>query len=545
MRAAIYARYSSENQRDTSIEDQVRVARKLIESRDWKLINVYADHAISGATQLRPGLQALLADLHQGKIDVVVAEALDRLSRDQEHVAGLFKQIAFAQAKIVTIAEGEINELHVGLKGTMNALFLKDLALKTHRGLEGRIRKGRSAGGLCFGYDVVRQLDERGEPARGERRINKTEAAIVQRIFEEFAVGKSPRNIAMTLNAEGIKGPSGTTWGPSTIYGNQNRGTGILNNELYVGRLVWNRQKFMKDPTTGKRIAFMNLASALVVMEVPELRIVDQKLWQRVKDRQTKSRSLLSDPILGNRPERARRPVYLFSGLLKCSRCDGGFSMVGAKHYGCSNARNRGTCDNKLTLRRDWLEDTVLDGLKTSLMKTELLTEFISEYHQEINRQRAGMDLERSRREKELAAIDKRIRALFDLATEGVRSHSLKDELVALDQRQSELKAFLANPPASPVRLHPKLAELYREKVEDLRKSLNREDARAEAVDILRSLIEEIRLVPENGKLRVHLKGQLAELLALAQNKRPGSKGTGPQVTLVAGTGFEPVTFRL
>jgi DNA invertase Pin-like site-specific DNA recombinase len=106
----------------------------------------------------------------------------------------------------------EITELHVGLKGTMNALFLKDLADKTRRGLEGRVREGRSGGGLCFGYDVVREHDARGEPIHGKRKINEAEAAIVRRIFAAFAAGKSPRRIAVDLNRDRIPGPRGGEW---------------------------------------------------------------------------------------------------------------------------------------------------------------------------------------------------------------------------------------------------------------------------------------------------------------------------------------------
>ena len=191
--AAIYARYSSDNQRDASIEDQVRQCRARIEQEQWQLGEVYSDHAISGATTLRPGYQKMLEDARAGRFEVLVAEALDRLSRDQENIAGLFKQLCFAGVRLVTLSEGEIGELHVGLKGTMNALFLKDLAHKTRRGLEGRIRQGKSGGGLCFGYDVVRKVDASGEALHGERRINEVEAAIVRRIFQEFAQGRSPR----------------------------------------------------------------------------------------------------------------------------------------------------------------------------------------------------------------------------------------------------------------------------------------------------------------------------------------------------------------
>ena len=84
-----------------------------------------------------------------------MAEALDRLSRDQADTATLFKQLSFHGIRIVTIAVGEITELHVGLKGTMNALYLKDLAVATRRGLEGRVREGRSGGGIFYGYDLV------------------------------------------------------------------------------------------------------------------------------------------------------------------------------------------------------------------------------------------------------------------------------------------------------------------------------------------------------------------------------------------------------
>src|SRR5262245_19426280 len=168
IRAVIYARYSSENQRDASIEDQIRQCRARIEREGWQIAEIYCDHAISGATTLRPGYQNMIADARAGRFEVLVAEALDRLSRDQENIAGLFKQLSFAGARLITLSEGEVGELHVGLKGTMNALFLKDLAQKTRRGLEGRVRQGKSGGGLCFGYDVVRKFDASGEAVRGE-----------------------------------------------------------------------------------------------------------------------------------------------------------------------------------------------------------------------------------------------------------------------------------------------------------------------------------------------------------------------------------------
>lgn len=228
MRVAIYARYSSDNQRDASIEDQVRLCKERIAREGWTLVQVYRDAAISGSSTLRPGYQALLEAARQGECDVVLAEALDRLSRDQEDVAALFKRLRFAGIQLLTLAEGEINQLHVGLKGTMNALFLKDLADKTRRGLRGRVAAGKSAGGIAYGYTVARAVDARGEAVRGERTIDVAEAAVVRRVFSMFADGASPIAIAKALNRDGISGPGGSAWRDTTIRGHAERGTGIL-----------------------------------------------------------------------------------------------------------------------------------------------------------------------------------------------------------------------------------------------------------------------------------------------------------------------------
>jgi site-specific DNA recombinase len=159
-RVAIYARYSDDKQSPYSIEDQFRICRMHADKQDWRVVETYSDAAISGSTViLRPGVQALLRDALAGKFDMVLAEALDRLSRDQEDIAGLFKRLRFAGVPIITLSEGEVSELHVGLKGTMNALFLKDLGAKTHRGIRGRVEAGRVGGGNAYGYQVVRTID--------------------------------------------------------------------------------------------------------------------------------------------------------------------------------------------------------------------------------------------------------------------------------------------------------------------------------------------------------------------------------------------------
>jgi site-specific DNA recombinase len=144
------------------------------------------------------------------RFDVVLAESLDRFSRDQEDTAGLFKRLSFAGVNVVTLAEGDITHLHIGFKGTMNALFLKDLADKTHRGRRGRVEGGKSAGGLCYSYRVVKSLTG-GTVTTGEREIEPAEAAIVERIFREYVAGVAPKAIARRLNHDGVPGPFGGT----------------------------------------------------------------------------------------------------------------------------------------------------------------------------------------------------------------------------------------------------------------------------------------------------------------------------------------------
>ena len=228
---------------------------------------------------MRPGYQRLLEVARAREADVVVSEALDRLSRDQADIASLYKQLSYLGVRLFTLSEGDITELHVGLKGTMNALFLKDLARKTHRGLEGRVREGRSGGGLSFGYSVVA-----GDLGAGH--IVPSEAETVRRIFRDFVAGKSPRNIARQLNNEGVPGPRGAV-GATPPYADISCAIPASStNQLYIGQLVWNRLSYAKEPTMGRRRSRRNPKEDWIVKQVPELRIVDDELWNAAKLRQ-------------------------------------------------------------------------------------------------------------------------------------------------------------------------------------------------------------------------------------------------------------------
>jgi DNA invertase Pin-like site-specific DNA recombinase len=238
-RAVIYARYSSENQREASIEDQVEVCRRHAERMGWEILEVYRDAAISGASAFRPGLSRLQVDGRARGFDIVLCEALDRLGRNLADVARLFEQLTFLGIQVHATNIGQLTQMHVGIMGTMAQLALSDLRDKTKRGQLGRARAGRIPGGLAYGYEVVPPAP--GAKEAGERRIRLDQAEVVVRIFRDFAAGKSPLRIAHALNDEGVPGPDGRPWIDTTIRGQPDRGTGILHNAIYVGRLAWNR----------------------------------------------------------------------------------------------------------------------------------------------------------------------------------------------------------------------------------------------------------------------------------------------------------------
>ncbi|WP_323009813.1 recombinase family protein, partial [Paracoccus sp. (in: a-proteobacteria)] len=532
-RVALYARYSSDNQREASIEDQLRICREQAKREKWKVVGTYKDAGISGASMiLRPGIQALLQDAQAGQFDIVLAEALDRISRDQADVATFYKHLKFAGVPIVTLSEGEISELHVGLKGTMNALFLKDLAAKTHRGIRGRVEDGKSGGGLCFGYNVVKQLDARGDPIRGDREINEAEANVVRRIFREFAAGVGPRTIARTLNEEGVPGPGCKLWSDTTIRGHVKRGTGLVNNELYIGRLIWNRLRYIKDPSTGKRVSRLNPESEWIIKDVPELRIVDDALWQRVRERQGEIAEKYANVTEAvrkhhkkNRLNGTRRPKSLLSGLVFCGCCGGPYSLRGADRFACSNHISKGACSNSRTIPREELEARVLSGLKDRMMAPEIVEEAMRAYAEETNR------LNRERRSSgdawkaELVKIEKQIRGIIEAIKAGMFHESMKAEMDTLEARKGELTALLAGAPADTPDILPSASAIYAKKVAALTKALNRKEERQEAAEILRGLIEKIVLTPgpERGEIYATLHGELGTILEWTERQAIGN----------------------
>lgn len=239
MRAALYARYSTDLQNVAPIADQFATCRSFAAKDATKIVATFEDAAISGGSAAnRPGLHSLMRGAKNGEFEVVLCEALDRLSRSQADVAALFEDLRFHGVKIRTISEGDISELLIGLMGTMTAPQLRETGRKTGRGLQGVARSGRHTGGRVHGYKIRREVDNIGEPIRGLRDIDPVEAEVVRENFRRYAAGQSPRAIVSDLNRRSIPGPRGGSWNASTINGNAERGNGVIHNELYRTVLV-------------------------------------------------------------------------------------------------------------------------------------------------------------------------------------------------------------------------------------------------------------------------------------------------------------------
>lgn len=524
MRLAIYARYSDDAQDPRSIEDQVRLCREHAErNKLGSVAAIFADYALSGASlRTRPEATRLIAEARAGRFDAILVEALDRVSRDQEDVAAIYKRLAFAGVKLISVAEGEINELHIGLKGTMNALFLKDLAQKVRRGQAGRAAAGSVPGGLAYGYRVVRELDGRGELVRGKRAIDEDQAAVVRRIFAEYAAGRSPRAIAIGLNHDRIPAPFGGAWNPNSIAGERARASGILWNPVYAGRLVYNRTRFVRDPETGKRLSRPNPPEAWITAPVPELAIVDEAIWEAAQARHAR--------YAGRPAHLCRRPRHAFSGLLRCALCGAGYVVRRRDELGCAGRHDRGTCTNRTTIRLGELERRVLDGLQRRLLEPDAIAAYVQEYHEArrqvraAERRRAG-ELERRRRDA-LAELDR----LIDAVAKGqLPAARVTERVAALEAERQAAEAELAALDAADqvVTLHPRAVERYRARVADLAAALadagpEAAAARQAAIQILREFVDHIDVGPPpapNLPAAVTAHGLLPRVLHFAQQQ--------------------------
>ncbi|WP_428842981.1 recombinase family protein [Sphingomonas carotinifaciens] len=548
-RIALYGRHSTAMQSTTSSADQTASCMKLVDYLGGTVAATYLDPEQSGYRRDRPGLQKLLRDVEVGAIDMVVCEALDRLARDAEDVAFLGKKLMYHRVALHTVSEGHVDEIKFAVAGLLGAIFLKHLVDKTVRGMESAVLAGRFAGGRAYGYRRAIRLDAQGEIIRGLLEIDEQQATVVRRIFSEFAAGGSSIQIATRLNTDGIPGPRGGPWNASTIRGDQKKATGILNNPLYVGRLVWGRRQWRRNPDSEKRERRYRLRDRAewVEVAVPGQRIISDALWESVRQQiECRRRVDVQVPVA-----RQNRKKHLLSGLIRCSCCGSGYTISGKDYYRCAGQKERGTCSNRLSVRKGTLEAATLAIFQHHLLTEEHARLFADEFAREMVRLNQATSVQDHASQDRLAVVTREIDNLVANMLNGVASPTLVKLLADRESEKASLEAGLAQRSRTnltvPVLPYPTLMRLFEEKVGKLRETLDDERIRGEAARILSTLIESVTIYPnEPGGPEAEVVAKVSDLLGWATNTDAAREGdVWCSIAVVAGTGFEPVTFRL
>ena len=386
-RVLFYARYSTDLQHEVSIETQVELGKEMVAQRGWNLIDIFEDRAISGTSyKLRRGIQALLRRVAQGDIDIVLCVTVDRLSRDMEHSARILKELRYRDADIWTVHAGApVTDLEMALRAALSHELVEQIRYRTREGMKTAVRKGKSAGGLAYGYRIRLEYDAAGERIRGLRDIDEAEAEIIVWIFEQYASGRTPLQIAVDLNSRSIPGPRGAKWRDTAIRGHRRRGTGILNNEAYIGRVVWNRRE-------------------------------------------------------------SHRPQYLLSGRLECGHCLGPYAIMAKDRYGCTNRQKKLpiehlggiVCTNSKTISRGELEKRVVAAIPDNLLGADNVDRLNREMSASLGQKRIEASAEPARLAAEINALEVKQRALGETIVERMMAGHQK--IPALDAKLDELE---------------------------------------------------------------------------------------------------------
>jgi len=551
-RAIAYGRKSFDDpeNRTSSVDDQELFARNYATQQGFDLTDFFGDNGITGATMERPGLQAALAALKAGKASVLIIEDVDRLGRDQEHLSFMRKLFAAYDVTVHTVAAGRIDDLTFSFKGIIGEQQRMRIAYTTRRGLKGKAMRGGATGGKTLGY--VRQvmgLDSQGRQT-DRLAIRPDEAKLVVRIFNLYAEGYSLKAICKTLNNEGVPSPRarehgkyGTgIWNPSTLSGDVAMGEGILNNEIYIGRRIFNRRRWVEIPNDNRgfsRRPRLNPQSAWVIDDEPALRIVEQDLWDRVKARQIEARTARDEKfkLTGNPLAGAKRPGHLLSGLVRCGVCGEPFLSTGGR-WRCK-AATRQACSNG-SITAELLETRALAGLRDRLLTPKIISRFATHLQRELDIQQRAASGRRGDIEAALAETAVRAaKILKRIEEDDDAPRSLTARLRELEAEETRLTVELtALPERVTVRLPANYEAVYRSAIAELEQHLASREAAASR-NAIRALIEAVVVQDgdsRGGKVRrLELHGDLFAMLAFAELAADGAGTRGAQTRTALG----------
>jgi site-specific DNA recombinase len=334
MRAAIYARRSTDEHQAASLDVQTEEARRYVEAHGWMVApeHVYLEDAVSRAEfKKRPALIAMLNAAESKGFDVIVCRDETRLGGDGPRTTLLIQDIVDAGVRLFYyIGDEEVSltdataKFMVSVRNFAAELEREKIASRTREHLMTKARKGYNAGGRCYGYDNIEIREggaADGRRLRVEYAINPTQAKIVREIFEWYAEGWGLKRIVKELNARKVAPPSagkrGTgSWSPSAVHA-------MVRRDRYRGSLTWGR--LAKGYKRGTKVRTARPEGEWLRIDAPHLEIIDEALWYRVQAR------LGVNKRRGPHASPGRPASYLLSGLARCGVCGGPIAVNGGK----------------------------------------------------------------------------------------------------------------------------------------------------------------------------------------------------------------------
>ena len=337
MRIAIYARYSTELQNPKSTQDQIAECRRLIAQKfeDYDEPILFYDDALSGQYEhKRKNFLALKDAVRAQKFDVIVAEGLDRLARDSIDNKMFYRICTYRKVRIFTIQEGEVDVIKASMKGVVNEMQTRSVAMQVKRAQRNRAMEGKIFG-LSYGYKIK---IENGREVRGDREIVPEEAEVIREIFQLFADGHTLGSIVHFLNSSNIPSPSGGSWTKNSLSGSRKRRDGILHKQIYRGIATWNLTSLNINPETKGINYDINDEAEQVSVPREDLRIISEALWARCEERK--------NTIRKRAKTHRKRIINPLHRLVYCGLCMGKKTLANRTRYVCTNYRQYRTCSN-------------------------------------------------------------------------------------------------------------------------------------------------------------------------------------------------------
>jgi len=429
VRAVIYARFSSDNQRDESIDAQIRAIREYAKKNDIVVVGEYIDKARSAMTDNRPEFLRMISESKENLFDIVLVHKLDRFARNRQDSIGYRMQLKRHDVSLVSVLE-YIDESpeSIILESVLEAMaeyYSKNLAREVNKGMRENALKGLHTGGLPpLRYDV--------DPATKKLIINEREAASVRLVYDLFLQGYGYDKIINELNLRGYKTKTGSAFGHNSIHN-------IVRNEKYKGTYIFNRS--VSKDVDGKRNHNKNkddeeiirIENAVpVIISTDEFEQVQKKIAARKNTRACNN----------------AKEIYLLSGKIFCGDC--GFTMSGNKKlsgrnknllvtYRCVGRKNKHTCLNK-DIRREYIETYVLDILSKYLFDEKLIDRLVTEYHSYLLETNADVVAKRDNIKKKINELTKEIGNLINLVAR-TGSEMMADRISELEKEKIYLNA--------------------------------------------------------------------------------------------------------